>query len=217
MQSLTESVYKLGPPGGLFDDSVVRNLYAGTSPDARKLLLHRAVHKGEVLRLKRGLYCLARPYRRSEPHPFVVAALLHSPSHVSLESALSYHGLIPEAVHEVTSVTVRRSRSFNTPLGLFSFHRVPTNNPRAGIRAVEIEENAWVFIAGPLRAIADTIYLRKDVAWKKDGSRFLTSSMRIEEIDLSEISTEDSEEVIDSIRDERTRRYLTGLRKEIAQ
>jgi hypothetical protein len=74
-----------------------------------------------------------------------------------------------------------------------------------------------VFIAGPLRAIADTVYLRKGITWKQDGSRFLTSSMRIEENDLREIPTEDSEEVIGSIRDERTRRYLIGLRKEIAQ
>ena len=121
---------------GLFDDTVVRNLFPETTVGARKLLVHRAVRSKEVLRLKRGIYCLGEVYRRSHPHPFVVAGLLHSPSHISLESALSFHTLIPEAVYEVTSVTVRRSRSFETVLGRFSFMTVPADNPRAGVHPV---------------------------------------------------------------------------------
>jgi hypothetical protein len=217
MQTLTESVYRLNPPGGLFDDSVVRNLFPKATTGARKLLLHRAVRKKEVLRLKGGLYCLAEPYRRSHPHPFVVATLLHSPSHISLESALSYHGLIPEAVLVVTSVTVRRSNVFHTPLGSFSFQRVPASDPRAGVHAIKVDGGGWAFIASPLRAIADTVYLRREVTWENDGLRFLTSSMRIEETDLDEMSLEDFEEVYHSIRSGRTRAYLAGLKEEIGR
>ena len=54
MQTLTERVYKLAPPGGLFDESVVRNLFPDLSVGAKKLLVHRAVKHGEVLRLKPG-------------------------------------------------------------------------------------------------------------------------------------------------------------------
>ena len=217
MQTLTEKVYQLNPPGGLFDDAVVRNLFPGTSADARKLLVHRAVTKMEVLRLKPGLYCLAEAYRRTHPHPFVVAPLLHSPSHISLESALSYHGLIPEAVYQVTSVTAQRSRSFHTPLGDFIFQRVPTNDPRAGVRSVKVDEHGWAFVAGPWRAIADLIYLRKDITWEKDGLRFLKSSMRIEEEDLRDIPLEEFDEVYNSIRNKRTRVFLDGLRAEIGR
>lgn len=217
MQALTENVYRLSPPGGLFDDSVIRNLFPEASAGARKLLLHRAVRKKEVLRLKGGLYCLAETYRRSHPHPFVVAALLHSPSHISLESALSYHGLIPEAVRVVTSVTVRRSNVFRTPLGSFSFQRVPTNDSRAGVEAVMVGDGGWAFIASPLRAIADTVYVRREVKWETDGLRFLTSSMRIEESDLDEMSLEDFDEVFHSIRNGRTRAYLMGLKETISR
>lgn len=56
-----------------------------TSVSARGLLVHRACKAGEILRLKPGLFVLGQPYRRSEPHPFVVAAMLHAPSHISLE------------------------------------------------------------------------------------------------------------------------------------
>lgn len=215
MQSLTEKVYKLAPPSGLFDEAVIRNLFPDSTEGSRKLLVHRAVEKGEVLRLKPGLYCLGPDYRKSHPHPFVIAAALHSPSHVSLESALSYHGLIPEAVFQVSSVTVQRSRSFNTPLGRFAFFRVPANNPKAGVKAEKVDSNAWAFVASPLRAIADLVYLRKAVRWDNDGLRFLTHSMRMEKDDLYQLSLTDFDEVHESIRDRRTRAYLSGLLKEL--
>ncbi len=215
MQTLTEKVYRLAPPGGIFDDSVVRNLFPEISDNNRKQLVHRAVSKDEVLRIKPGVYCLAEAYQKTHPHPFVVAGLLHSPSHISLESALSYYGLIPEAVHVVTSVTDRRSRTFRTPLGDFSFQRVPADEPRAGVRHMNIDNQGWIFIAGPLRTITDLIYLRKGVSWKKDGVRFLTDSMRIEEDDLHEIPLDDYEEVFSSLRNKRTKMYLKGLKEEL--
>ena len=58
MQALTERVFVLAPPGGLFDLTVVRNLFPEASVGARRLLLHRAVARGEVLRVTRGVYCL---------------------------------------------------------------------------------------------------------------------------------------------------------------
>ena len=217
MQTLTEKLYKLAPPSGLFDETVIGNLFPNSTAGSRKLLLYRARENGEVLRLKPGLYCLAPDYRKSHPHPFVIAAALHSPSHVSLESALWYHSLIPEAVVQVSSVTAHRSRSFQTPLGVFAFYRVPADNPRAGVKAEKIDAQAWAFVASPLRAIADLIYLRKGIAWGADGLRFLTDSMRIEEEDLRRLSLNGFDEVYRSIRNRRTRAYLAGLRKEIKQ
>jgi predicted transcriptional regulator of viral defense system len=161
MQTLTEDVYALAPSGSVFDDAVVCNLFPHASPGARKLLVHRAVGAGEVSRIKPGLYCLAEAYRRSHLHPFVGAALLRSPSHVSLESALSHHGLIPEAIGQVSSVTIRRSREFHTPLGIFTFSRVPSVDPRAGVDATKVDELGWAFVASPLRSTADLIYNRK--------------------------------------------------------
>ncbi len=215
MQTLTERVYRLDPPGGIFDNTVVRNLFPKTSAGARKLLIYRAVQSGEILRIKPGLYCLTEVFRRSHPHPFVIAALLHSPSHISLESALSHHGLIPEAVHQIRSVTIQRSREFLTPLGIFTFQRVPAANPRAGVNVERVDQYGWAFVASPLRSIADLIYLRKDVSWGKDGLRFLTISMRIEESDLRAMQSECFDEICQSIGNRRTRTYLNGLKTEI--
>ena len=215
MQTLTEKIFRLAPPGGLFDESVIRTAFPEKSPGARQLLVHRAVRHGEVVRLKPGLFILAGDICGAQAHPFVVAAALHSPSHISLESALAYHGLIPEAVFGVVSVTSRRAREFKTPIGQFTFVRVPADNPMAGVRSVRIDNDAWAFVAGPIRTIADLIYIRKDVSWEDDGLAFLTESLRIEEEDLCEISMDEIDEVVESIRSKRVGRYLIGMRNEV--
>lgn len=212
MQTLTEEILKLMPPGGLFDETVITNLFPDASEGARNLLVHRASQAGEILRLKPGLFVLAPPFRKTEPHPFVLAAALHAPSHVSLESALAFHGLIPEAVYQVASVTVARSREFTTPLGVFSFRCVPTLSPRAGVEALEVARNGWAFVATPLRAIADLVYLNKEISWKRSGISYLTESLRIEEDDLREISFHRLDEILESFRSRRVRVYLQGLK-----
>ncbi|MFC1706805.1 hypothetical protein ACFL59_08290 [Planctomycetota bacterium] len=215
MQTLTERVMELSPPGGLFDETVVCNLFPQHSRGGLRALVHRAVHKEEVLRLRPDIYCLARTYRRTHPHPFVVASVLHRPSQISFESALAFHGLIPEAVFEVASVTPRRSRTFDTPLGPYSFTRVPCNNLRAGVCALKVDDEGWACVATPLRALADLIYVRREVTWERDGLGFLLNSLRIEEDDLTTLRSERSDEIVASIRDRRTRTFLTRLGKEL--
>jgi hypothetical protein len=215
MQRLTEEVFRRSPPMGLFDDTMVANLFPDHSIGARRALVHRAVSTGEVLRLKPGLYCLEARLRSGQPHPFVVAAMLCYPSQVSLETALSYHGLIPEAVREVASVTDGRSRSFTTGLGPFTFTRVPCDDLRAGVKVVEVARGAWAFVATPLRAIADLVYVRREVSWARDGLSFLTESMRIEREDLEALSLDPFDAIHSSLRSRRTLRYLEGLGEEL--
>lgn len=215
MQTLTERAFELSPPGGVLDSTAIGNLFPGASVGARKLLVHRATRAGEILRLKPGLYILHTAYRQSSLHPFSIAAMVHSPSHVSLESALAHHGLIPEAVYQVASVTVARSRTLRTPLGVFSYHRVPARNPRAGVCLEKLSENSWAFVATPVRAIADMVYLDKHVSWKTDGLSYLTKSLRIEEDDLPGLDPDMIDEVRESIADSRTTDFLSGLREEL--
>ena len=217
MQTLTERVFRLSPPGGLFDETVVRDLFDDRPEAARKVLVHRAVAAGEIIRLKPGLFLLAPAFRKTDPHPFVVAAMLHSPSHVSLETALAHHGLIPEAVYQVGSVTPSRCRVFETPVGVFSFVRVPADNPRAGVQALKIDERSWAFVAGPLRAIADIVYTRKHVSWERDGPSFLTESLRIDREDLENMAYSSLDEICGSIRDRRTVGYLRKLAREVGR
>ena len=70
---------------------------------------------------------------------------------------------------------------------------------------VHLGHYAWAFIASPLRAIADAIYLDKEITWKRDGLGYLTDSLRIEEDDLAGLSFESVEEILESFRSRRVR------------
>jgi len=217
MQTLTKNVFQLSPPGGLFDETVIRNLFPDRSEGARKVLVYRAVSNREILRLKPGLFLLAEEFRKSHAHPFVIAGILHSPSHVSLESALSYHGFIPEAVFQVSSVTSARTRTYKTQVGVFSYQSVPLNSPKAGVESLKIDKNSWAFVATPLRAIADLVYLRREVSWENEGLSFLTESMRIEIEDLRNLSFKGIDELCKSLRNKRTKNYISQLYKELGE
>ena len=67
----------------------------------------RLLSGGEIVRIKKGLYCFGEAFRREPIIREHLANMIYGPSYVSLEYALSYHGLIPERVETVTSVTTR--------------------------------------------------------------------------------------------------------------
>ena len=60
---------------------------------------------------------MAPAWRKVEPHPFLVANALHRGSYVSLQSALAFHGVIPEHVPTVTSVGPGRPETVRNVLG----------------------------------------------------------------------------------------------------
>ncbi len=137
-------------------------LLAGNEdPNALRVQLSRWVRAGKLYRLRRGLYALAPPYQRVRPHPFLVANHLVRPSYVSLQAALAYYNLIPEAVYMITSVTTGRPGERQTPLGVFLYRHV---RPAFffGYRLEEVALGQRAFIALPEKALLDLIYLQSE-------------------------------------------------------
>ncbi len=134
-------------------------LRAGAVSDAQlRLQLARWTRAGRLLQLRRGVYVLAPPFRRIEPHPFAVAHYVRKNSYVSLHSALAYHALIPEHSPVVTSVTTGRPELMRTPLGTFLFKHVASSR-FFGYSRVAVAEDQFAFIAGPEKALLDLVYL----------------------------------------------------------
>jgi hypothetical protein len=127
------------------------------SRDVRRQL-SRWVSDGRLWQLRRGLYTLARPYRKVEPHPFLIANRLVRGSYVSLQSALEHHGLIPEHVSVTTSVTTRRPGHFETELGVFDYRHLQADLMNRYRREL-VAEGQEALIATPEKALADLIYL----------------------------------------------------------
>ena len=118
-------------------------ILAGDDPPAEvRRQLSRWTASGRFIQLRRGLYALAPPHRKTDPHPFAIAARLRRPSYVSLESPLAYHGLIPESVPVVTSVTTARPGEVETPVGGFVYSqlgRVPNPGDRFTAAGLQVE------------------------------------------------------------------------------
>lgn len=128
------------------------------SPAQIHVQLSRWVASGRVLKLRRGLYALALPWRKVEPHPFFVANALHKGSYVSLQSALGYHGLIPEHVPVLTSVGPGRSETLSNALGQFQFRHLGPRM-RFGYMPVRVAADQVALLARPEKALLDLVHL----------------------------------------------------------
>ncbi|MFA7173699.1 MAG: hypothetical protein WC340_09830 [Kiritimatiellia bacterium] len=123
-----------------------------------RLQMSRWVKAGRLLQLRRGLYALAPPWRKVEPHPFLIANRLRRGSYVSLQSALAWHGAIPEQVPVVTSVGPGRPEAASTPLGAFQY-RYLAEKLRFGYAKVEVAPRQFAFVASPEKALLDLVHL----------------------------------------------------------
>ncbi|NLV30385.1 MAG: hypothetical protein GXY47_04440 [Acidobacteria bacterium] len=128
-----------------------------SAPQVR-LQLSRWVKDGRLIRLRRGLYALAPVWRKVEPHPFLVANRLQRGSYVSTQSALAYHGMIPEYVPVVTGVGPGRPETVRNPLGAFQFNHL-TLRLLFGYSQVEVAPRQFAFVASPEKALLDLIHL----------------------------------------------------------
>ena len=152
----------------------------GGSDDSRHALVKRAVKAGALLKIKRGLYVLADKFRKRPVHPFHLAQALVAGSYVSMESALAYHGWIPEAVFTAQNITPgRKSTALDHPnFGHLSFHPLAVNR-LAFLEGVERRSigDQVMLIAKPLRALMDLVAFRK-LAWQ--GMDWIVSGLRID-------------------------------------
>ena len=112
--------------------------------------------KEYVIRLKRGLYVVNPEVSRVPLSLELIANQLYAPSYVSMSSALRYYGLIPETVYTVQSITVKHSRSFDTPVGHFDYSSINRETFHVGVTI--IEKQTYTFLmASPEKALCDLI------------------------------------------------------------
>jgi len=210
MQRLTEIAMEKAA-SGIFTRPEIA-CWVGGSPQRQFSLLKRAVASGEVVRVHRGLYCLSTKYLRQKLDPLVLAQRIYGPSYISLETALSHHVWIPEAVYAITSVSLDRSREYGTPLGHFSFTRVPQRTFYAQVERVENEDGGAFLLASPLKAMADYVYVHR-CDW--DSTRPVVESLRVDESLLAGIGTYELDRLLANYSSQRVQRFLKGLRKDL--
>ena len=178
--------------------------------------IRRLLATGEIIRIRKGLYTFGEPFRQAPISRELLANLIHGPSYVSLDYALSYHGLIPERVDTVTSVTVGRSRAFTTPFGLFSY-RCLSQSRYAVVGAILAEHGDLSFlIASPEKALADKVWTDKRFEGIRlgDYEPYLLDDLRLDPARLAGLDNDRLEAVArayDARKIHRLMRYLQTL------
>lgn len=141
------------------------------------------VKSGDLITLKKGLYVPGVKTDLAGPEPFLIANHLWGPSYISLESAMSYWGLIPERVYEVSSITIKLSKKFKTPKGRFSYRFMPSPYYSFGIKSIELSPNQIALVATPEKALCDKIITTAGLALRSSAQTrdFLLEDLRIDQ------------------------------------
>lgn len=141
------------------------------------------VRRGELLRVRKGLYAVAPEYRQSPLSLEILANTLYGPSYLSLEYALSWYGMIPERVAELTSICLGRSRTFSTGVGVFSYCSIKRTAYVEGYDLTVIPDGRSFLMATREKALVDLIENRRNVpiVSKKRMEARLLEDLRFEE------------------------------------
>lgn len=128
---------------------------SGQNRNTLKVQLHRWAKDGKVVSLRRGLYTLAEGLSESK-RGAELANCIVAPSYLTGLWALSWYGLIPEAVYEYTSAVTTYKQRYENPFGRFSYRRLKADCFR-GWRTAEYGP-ARIRVATPEKALLDHLY-----------------------------------------------------------
>ncbi len=130
---------------------------SGERRQSLHMQLYRWCKAGMLLPLRRGLYAFPDRYCASGIHAAELANMLYTPSYLSTHWALGYYGLIPEYVAQFTSVTSRKTKSFENMFGTFRYQHIKISSI-FGYRPFEINSRK-VLLAEPEKALLDLWHL----------------------------------------------------------
>lgn len=131
--------------------------------DSRRLVEWQ--EKGYIKKIRNRYYTFS-DQEADESFLFYTANRIYSPSYISLESALSRYGFIPEGVFQITSCTTLKTNVLETPVGSFAYGHI---KPALyfGYRLVAWKDYRYA-MANPEKAIIDYLYLHSEVQKVED-------------------------------------------------
>lgn len=132
----------------------------------------RMLESGKLIALRRGLYA-----SRRDLDPRCLAGPIYGPSYVSFETALAWHGMIPEGVTGILSATPKRAASFENDFSRFLYFTVPKAVYPIGILRITDSDLPFL-IASPTKALIDRIAREPGFRSMADVARWM-EGMRI--------------------------------------
>lgn len=155
------------------------------SKKSAQVTASRFVSKGNLIRLKRDIYILPQKFNSaSEEELFTIANIIQTPSYISLTSALSYYNFSTQQVRNyVESIGLKRTVTLSVKNIQFNFSKVKKELYSG------FEKNENFFIATPVKALADCIYLSSIGLYNADFDAIDLRKFDKDEIDELLINT----------------------------
>jgi len=144
----------------------------GAEKKYTKVLLHRLVKSGEILRLKKGVYVSRKYLDRAEKENKInsylefVAVSLYDPAYLSLEYVLSEYGILTENTQAFTLISKNKTKKFANALGLFNYKHTK-DRLFSGFNIIK-KDNFLISKTTVAKALFDFLYLRKKTILNKD-------------------------------------------------
>ena len=126
-------------------------------PQFDRTNLTRWVRRGYILRLRQGYYTFP-DYKSKKDFAFYFANRIYKPSYISLHTALSFYGMIPEGVSQITSITSLKTATFTNAFGEYSYRNMK-GEMMFGYELKEMDDNRRIMFATPEKALLDLLYL----------------------------------------------------------
>ncbi|MCK9305591.1 MAG: hypothetical protein PHP30_01785 [Bacteroidales bacterium] len=119
--------------------------------------LTRWAKRGYIIRLRQGYFAFCE-YKNKPDYSLYFANQIYRPSYISLHTALSFYGMIPEAVVQITSVSSLKTASFSNDFGEYSYKNLK-ENLMFGYELKPMADNRIIKFATPEKALLDLLYL----------------------------------------------------------
>ena len=167
----------------IYDMQSLKNIYNDYANINQKIMLEEK--KGNIIRIKKGLFT-----DDIKKDKYVIANICYSPSYISFEYALSFYGLIPEAVSIITSAVLNKNRNktYRSKELTLEYRHIPSSAFPHEVDILKGENGINYKIASKEKALCDTIYSKYPVRSIKDLKIMLYEDLRI---DIEEIKKMD--------------------------
>ncbi|MEG0684896.1 MAG: hypothetical protein RR428_07555 [Coprobacillus sp.] len=155
--------------------------------------ISRMVKEHYYIKVKKGIY----ETDKSVPG-YLLANIIYGPSYLSFDYALSYYGLIPEAVYVFTSACFekKKQKKYNTDFGTFTYRDIPSIAFPYGVHIVQ-EGQYTYHIATAEKALCDKLYSMPTVRNKKQLRELIFEDLRIDQDEFDKLNKDDLKQLSD--------------------
>ena len=134
----------------------INQVYAW-KPDFNRTNLTRWLKQGYIIRLRQRYFSFPE-YKNKPDYARYFANRIYRPSYISLQTALSFYGMIPEAVVQFTNITSLKTAVFFNEFGEYSYKSIKEEF-MFGYEPKFIADGRTVLFATPEKALLDLLYL----------------------------------------------------------